>query len=250
MEDQATAIALALADLDVENATVVGHSLGATVATALVEQSPDLVTRVVDIDQAPDNSYGSLSFSAKLAKAPVIGQALNRLTDVAPDSTVRDQYEQAFAPGFNMSSGFDDPDQVVEDLREMTYTSYVDSANEEDDYADERPLSERLSSAEVPLLVIFGAEDQIYDPADEAIAPFEDIEGAQTKLIEGAGHSPQIEKPQETAALILAFIGQAERAAARQAALQKKLREAARAKRKAAKAKAQAPAPAPAKPKK
>jgi pimeloyl-ACP methyl ester carboxylesterase len=233
MEDQASAIALALADLGVKDATVVGHSLGATVATALVEQSPDLASRVVDIDQAPDNSYGELSFSARLAKTPVIGQALNRVTDIAPDSAVRDQYEQAFAPDFNMSSGFDDPDQVVEDLREMTYTSYVDSGNAEDDYTDERPLNERLSSAEVPLLVIFGAEEQIYDPADEAIRPFEGIAGVRTELIEGAGHSPQVEKPEETAALILAFVGQADRAQAKQAALQKRLQAAAKAKRKA-----------------
>ena len=40
MADQASAVAEALAELDVFGATVVGNSLGGTVATALAEQSP------------------------------------------------------------------------------------------------------------------------------------------------------------------------------------------------------------------
>ena len=45
----------ALRRLDVHHATVVGHSLGGTVATALAELSPpQLVKRLVIIDQAPE----------------------------------------------------------------------------------------------------------------------------------------------------------------------------------------------------
>ena len=119
---------------------------------------------------------------------------MQRLSDVAPDSVVRDQYEQGFAPGFNIASGFENPDQAVEDLREMTYTAFVDIDEADIDYTDARPLDDRLSAIEVPLLVIFGAEDQIYD-AEAAIAPYEDIEGVQTELIEGVGHSPNVEAP-------------------------------------------------------
>ena len=43
----------------------------------------------------------------------------------------------------------------------------------------------------MPLLVIFGAEDQIYD-AQAAIARYrQNVPGAQTHLIPGAGHSPE-----------------------------------------------------------
>jgi pimeloyl-ACP methyl ester carboxylesterase len=242
MEDQASAVALALSDLGVKGATVVGHSLGATVATALAEQSPDLAARLVNIDQAPDESYGNLSFSARLAKTPVIGQALNRLTDIAPDSVVRGQYEQAFAPDFNMSSGFENPDQVVDDLREMTHTAFVESTNAEDDYSGERPLSERLSSAGIPLLVIFGAEEQIYDDPEDSLGAYAGIPDARTVLIQGAGHSPQVEKPEETATLILGFIDKLAAADAAERAALKQQQAAARAKRKAAKAKASAKA--------
>ncbi|HEU4980828.1 MAG TPA: alpha/beta fold hydrolase, partial [Solirubrobacterales bacterium] len=55
--DQASAVAEALAALGVSGATVVGHSLGGTVATAIAEQSPQLASRVVIIDQATDDSF-------------------------------------------------------------------------------------------------------------------------------------------------------------------------------------------------
>jgi pimeloyl-ACP methyl ester carboxylesterase len=136
---------------------------------------------------------------------PVIGQAMKRITDVAPSSMVRDQYDRAFAPGFNLASGFEDPDQVVEDLNEMTYTSYIESAEAEGDYTDARPLDERLSASELPVMIIFGAEDQTYD-ADEAIAVYEEgVPGARIELIEDAGHSPNVETPEEVAKLLLEF---------------------------------------------
>ena len=202
--DQANAIAEALASLEVTDATLVGHSLGGTVVTAVAEQSPDLVSGIVVIDQAPGDDYGSLSFTAKLGYMPVIGQATKRLTDIAPTSVVREQFQQAFAPDFNIASGFEDPDQVVEDLNEMTYTAYVDVSNAESDYTDSRSLDDRLGALEIPLLVIFGAEDEIYD-AEEAIDPYRGIAGVQAYILDGAGHSPQVELPEETAGLIEGF---------------------------------------------
>jgi len=202
--DQASAVAEALAKLGVLNATVVGHSLGGTVATALVEQSPQLASRLVIIDQAPDDSFEHTSLGERAGHWPVIGPALDRLTAISPDSLVRSQYEQVFAPGFSVSAGFENPDQVVDDLRTMTYTSFNESSEAESDYSDERPLDDRAAEAQVPLLVIFGTEDQVYD-ADEAIARWRTVPDAETHLIEGAGHSPNVEKPEEVAPLILAF---------------------------------------------
>ena len=209
MEDQAGLLAEALNRLDVEGAIVVGHSLGATVATALAEQSSELVDRVVDIDQAPDNSFGSLPFLARLGYVPVLGQLLDRIT---PDFAIKDAYAEAFAPGYDIDAGFDNSDQVVEDFDAMTYTSYDESSSEEDSYAHEIPLDERLTSAAVPVLLIFGAEDQVFD-ADESIAAFEDVPGIQTKVIDDAGHSPNVEQPEETARLILDFAAEADVAA-------------------------------------
>jgi pimeloyl-ACP methyl ester carboxylesterase len=210
MEDQAALVAEALNELGVQGAVVVGHSLGATVATALAEQSSELVDRVVDIDQAPDDSFSDgFPFLAQLAYVPVLGQLLNRVT---PDFAIKQSYEEAFAPDYDLESGFEDPDQVVDDLHAMTYTAFDSSSDAEDTYSDDIPLDERLTDAAVPAMVIFGAEDQVYD-ADEAVAAFEDVPGVRTTMIPDVGHSPNVEKPEETARLILEFAAEASDAA-------------------------------------
>ena len=134
--DQASGVAEALAKLHVVGATVVGHSLGGTVATALAEQSPSLASRIVIIDQSPEDGFEHESLGEHLSLAPVIGQAIARLIQVAPKSLIRDQYDQAFAPGYDISSGFDNPDQPVDDLRAMTYTALKDTVDAEQDYVD------------------------------------------------------------------------------------------------------------------
>jgi pimeloyl-ACP methyl ester carboxylesterase len=207
IEEQARGIAEALAELGVDNATIVGHSLGATVATELGLQSRELAARIVNLDQAPDNGYGELEFTARLGYVPIIGEAINRLAQIGPAGAVKDEYQQAFAPDFAISSGFDDPDQVVEDLREMTYTSYSDAAEAENDYTDSEPLDERLADAGIPLLVIFGAQEQIYDEWEQAIEAYkQSVPGARVAVIEVAGHSPNVETPEQVASLIREFI--------------------------------------------
>jgi pimeloyl-ACP methyl ester carboxylesterase len=205
IDDQATAVAEALAKLGIVNATVVGHSLGGSVATALAQRSPQLASRVVIIDQAPADGYEHESLAQHLSYWPIVGPAVDRLTQVSPKSVVRDQFDIAFAAGYDISSGFDNPDQPVDDLRAMTYTSYNDTSDEERNFVDEQPLDQRLAASHVPVLVIFGAEDQIYD-AQAAVARYrQNVPGVQAHLIPGAGHSPNVEKPDLVAPLILAF---------------------------------------------
>ena len=53
---------------------------------------------------------------------------------------------------------------------------------------------------------IDGTEDQVID-AMAVSEEFHAVPGAITKLIDGAGHSPNVEAPEETAKLILDFAG-------------------------------------------
>jgi len=195
--DQADLVAEALEKLGVRNAVVAGHSLGGGVAVALAERSPQLVKKVMIIDTAPDHSRGSLGLIAKLGFTPVIGEFFWR---VKPDFAVRKGLEVAFAPGFDV------PDEFVEDVDRMTFSSYDDSPQGLDDYTKEEPLDQRMKESGKPLLVIMGAEEQIVDEPGAALAEYRaTVPWAKTKLIAGAGHSPNVEKPAETASLLLAF---------------------------------------------
>jgi pimeloyl-ACP methyl ester carboxylesterase len=194
---QAALVAEAMDQLGVRNAEVVGHSLGGTVAVALAEESPALVAGVVIVDTAADDSRSSLGFIARLAFQPVIGETL---WTIKPDFTVRDGLGVAFAPGFDV------PDAFVEDVSRMTYTAYDESPSESEHFVDETPLDERMRQTGLPLLVIMGAEEQIIDDPRAALAEYaRTVPGARTELVAGAGHSPNVEKPAETANLILAF---------------------------------------------
>jgi pimeloyl-ACP methyl ester carboxylesterase len=198
MTDQAALVDEALSRLGVDEATVVGHSMGGTIATALSEIPGSPVARLVDIDQAPNNDdyeKEGLPLTAKLAYMPVIGPALWR---ILPDASIEEGLEKAFAPGHDV------PDAFIEDFRRQTYTSFDEAGQAETDFLDEEPLDSRLRGSGVPVLAIFGAEEQLYEP-EKALAAFGRLPGAVTVLIEGAGHSPNVERPAQTAKNVLDF---------------------------------------------
>jgi len=194
---QAELVGQALRRLRVRDAEVVGHSLGGGVAVALAQASPRLVERVVIVDTPPTHDGSSLGLVAQLGFAPVVGEAFWRLK---PDFAVRKGLSVAFAPGYDV------PDRFVADVNRMTFNAYDDSASAFDDYTGEEPLDRRMRETGKPLLVMMGAEEQIIDNPKQALAEYaKQVPGAETRLIAGAGHSPNVEKPAEAAQLALAF---------------------------------------------
>jgi pimeloyl-ACP methyl ester carboxylesterase len=195
--DQANAVAEVLGKLGVRDAEIVGHSLGGPVAIALAERSPQLVDRLVAIDSIPDTSYGDVGFIGELPFKPVLGEALWR---IKPDFSIRDGLKVAFAPGFPV------PDEFVEDVKRMTYSAYTGSHDAFDEYTGEESLPERAAAIGKPLLAIMGAEERIASDPRKSLAAYRRADpAARTKLITGAGHSPNVEKPAETATLVLEF---------------------------------------------
>lgn len=70
-----------------------------------------------------------------------------------------------------------------------------------DDYVS-LPLLPQISS---PTLIIHGREDQLFPTSEQEII-HKGIKGSQLKIIEKCGHCSPIEKPEETTALMRAFI--------------------------------------------
>lgn len=198
--NQADLVAEALGRLGVRDANLVGHSLGGAVAVAMAERSPQLVDRLVIIDTSPGEGEGDLGLLARLTFSPVIGEALWR---VKTDFATRKGLEVAFAPGFDV------PDAFVADLNRMTFSAY--DAADSYDYSEEESLPSRVRASGKPLLVLMGAEEQIIDDPQAALARYaEEDPGAVTKLIPRVGHSPNVEAPALTAQLILDFATQAQ----------------------------------------
>jgi pimeloyl-ACP methyl ester carboxylesterase len=193
---QAALVAAVLDQLGVDRVTVIGHSMGGEVATALAERNPARIERMILIDSPPtaDTTFTPLT---QLYLDPMVGQLLARLQT---DDALRRGLEQGFAPGFPVPSAF------VADLKQLTYTAFRSAHDESIAYRKAKPPYQRIAALQPvpPLLAIFGAQDAIVPPATAKL--FEHVPGAQVVMIEGAGHSPMVEAPEKTLALIRKFL--------------------------------------------
>jgi pimeloyl-ACP methyl ester carboxylesterase len=197
LENQARLVGLACDALGVEGAVVVGHSMGAAVSVSLAEQRPELVRALALLDEGPDDSFATTPLMTKLGFVPVVGELMHRL---ALDPLVRDGYGDAFAKGFDLATGFAEPDQVVRDFRNMTYTSYSSSWAAEQAFLAAGRLDARVSRLGITTLVAFGTEDGFFRAPDSAQA-FR-AEGVRVEMLEDVGHSPAVEAPERVAALV------------------------------------------------
>ena len=193
MEEQADLVAQALDRLRVRQAAVVGHSMGGQVVTALAERHPQLVGRLMVIGTAPENRFNKNRFTQTLATMPVLGHAISRVT---PDSAIRDQVDLAFADGTEV------PDLLYDDPKRATFNSFSGSRRGNREYRDEKPLDVRLEGSGVPLDVIFGSEDEL---VDSKAATEWDLPRVRSHVIEGAGHTPFVERPAQMARVIAEF---------------------------------------------
>ncbi|GCE03841.1 helix-turn-helix domain-containing protein [Dictyobacter aurantiacus] len=92
------------------------------------------------------------------------------------------------------------------DLQVMTDTAYVETQHSFDQFTTAEPLEAHLKALRKPLLVIFGAEDQIAVGAANDLYEYHMVPGVQVIVLPGVGHSPQVEAPNKTAELIVAFL--------------------------------------------
>lgn len=185
--DQIRLVGAALDEVGVEKAIVVGHSSGSAFATALAEERPDLVEGLVFINFGPN-------MAAYIAKeVPLRGASWSELTD--------DQIRFAIRDGF--AEGFVVPKSFVDQFRDIDFEAFMATTQTMRAYLNERGLPDRLTPLGKPLLVLFGAEDQRWSPA--SAAEFRAVPGARVEMLSGLGHSPNLEDPPRTAALLLAF---------------------------------------------
>jgi pimeloyl-ACP methyl ester carboxylesterase len=194
-DDQARRVAAALRKLRVRRATVVGHSMGGTVASALVEERPRLVRRLAVIGTPPRDGFADPAFLRRVSTWPVVGELIRRF---GPDQAIKAGLDSAFADDVDV------PDAFVDDLDRMTFSAYDKSQSEAREFVEDRPNSERVEEANVPLLVIFGTEDDIVDPAS-ADAWKKDIPRARVVKMREVGHSPHWEEPREVSDLLLDY---------------------------------------------
>jgi pimeloyl-ACP methyl ester carboxylesterase len=207
IERQAALVSAILDNLGADRVTVIGHSMGGEVATALAEIKPERIEGIILID-SPATAGGNFTIMADAYFDPVLGELLSHFTS---DQAIRRGLAQGFAPGFPV------PERFVADLKQLTYNAFRTAHEESIAYRKSKPPYERIGALKPvpPFLAIFGARDAIVPPGHAKL--FARVPGAKVAMIEGAGHSPMVESPAKTLELIRGFLASGPSGAARKA---------------------------------
>lgn len=187
VQDQAARVAAELDRLGIEHALVAGHSSGGVFATALAEQRPELVDGLFFFDTGPHlAAYIATEVPLRAGDWSALG-----------DDQIRDAIRDGFAPGFDI------PKAYVDQFREIDLHAFAATSQAVIGYLTERSLPDRLAPLGKPLSVLFGADDQRWDPA--AADDYRSVPGATVELLPRIGHSPNLEDPELAAQRLLAF---------------------------------------------
>jgi pimeloyl-ACP methyl ester carboxylesterase len=192
---QARRAGAALDRLGAGGVTVIGHSSGGIVATALAEQQPGRVAALTLINTGPSTDAKLPDPpTARLLMAPVAGQLLWRLKT---EATIRKASRTAF------TRPVDIPDAFIAHMQGMSYRAFTATMRGYWDYLSERSIPDRLAALGLPVLVVVGADDQRW--RSSSAADYRAVPGARVEMLPGVGHTPMMESPQTTAALLLGF---------------------------------------------
>jgi pimeloyl-ACP methyl ester carboxylesterase len=187
-----------LDQLEIERATVVGAGLGGAVASQMAVNNADMIDRLVLISA---EIYGPADdWTATFYGLPVVGKALN-FTSYGGGGRAAINYESECAIGGFCPTAEDHNARQIGAA--MAGTSDALAAMSATPGAATVPAD--LPAIAVPTLVIWGDEDQVTPLADGRRLA-DEIEGATTEVIPGAGHQPHREDPTATAGLIAAFL--------------------------------------------
>lgn len=197
---QAELLHAAFAQLGVQQAVVVGHSMGAMVALALALDHPEDVQRLVLLG---GYYYPTARIDAMITAPvalPVVGDVMRyTVTAISARLLLNGMVKAMFAPR-------EVPGHFISTLsREMMVRPVQLRANAEDAafmIPQAKSSSERHQELRMPVAIFAGADDLVVDVEANATRLHRDLPGSTLAIVPGAGHMVHHAAPDEIAAAV------------------------------------------------
>ena len=197
---------------------LVGASLGGRIALEVALEHPRLVRKLVLVNTLglgrPQVRMAQMAYG--LVTIPRVGEAVMRFTrgalGWASPRMIRRVAARYAGTSADLEISMDDA--YLEDLRELystdefhnAYLSTVRSLiHPRALFGGHHDVTTRLNEIKVPLQLIWGADDPLF-PVAHATRAHALVANSRLAVIEGAGHSPQAERPEEFNRVLLNFL--------------------------------------------
>jgi pimeloyl-ACP methyl ester carboxylesterase len=205
-------------DRGLRSAALVGASLGGRIALELALEQPRMVRKLVLVNalglgrprvRAAQMTYGLMTLP-RVGEA-VMGFARDAL-HWAPSSMIRRVAGRYAGASADLVKAMDDG--YLDNLREMyatdgfhnAYLSTVRSLiNPGALFGGNHDVTARLNELKIPVQLVWGADDPLF-PVAHAARAHAMIVRSKLAVIEGAGHSPQAERPEEFNRVLRRFL--------------------------------------------
>ncbi|MSQ14238.1 MAG: alpha/beta fold hydrolase [Dehalococcoidia bacterium] len=175
--------------MQIPTAYIVGNSVGACLTINEAGEHPDRVTRAVLIGTPPWTSQDGAQRLAQSRQNGYDANGLPKLRSLAEQKVTMPGFTEFMADqmnGVRAKSGMW-AQRTMEALCNYDVPSH-------------------LSAVKCPTLVVYGDRDSIRDKEDRVA---KGIAGARLHVMPAAGHSPQLERPEEVARVVADFLKQA-----------------------------------------
>lgn len=184
--------------LGIDQAVVMGHSMGGFIAQALALDYPPRVNKLI---LAATNFGGP-------RHVPVTAEAMAVLSDVKSDplTRLRNGIVISTAPGFAERQP-----ELIQKWLDWRVANPLDLAGYQAQMgigiallAEAAAFESKLPNISAPTLILFGAHDKVVPPANADLLA-KQVPGSQIRILPDAGHFFPLEVPEEAAQVIIQF---------------------------------------------